>query len=204
MHGFRIPLYARLALLALPALAALAAPACAAAPALTPTLRLDKAAYDVGSGVLQIAFTFDNPGDSAVYLDCQIPPRAALSGGTLTLVFARNAPESEGARVGGRPPTDSAPAPAFDPDAYQPQRIAGRQTFQGQRRLDRVLGDPAARPAFSRLKVAMEYYPERTEGEGPLYAAERGQRALAPPRPVARKGKPPVPPKPVRIYKTVP
>jgi hypothetical protein len=195
MHGFRIALLAS-------ALCAAPAPGFAAAAA--PSLRLDKAVYDLGSGVLHIAFTFDNPGDSAVYLDCQIPPRASLSEGTLTLIFARNAAEAEGARVGGRPPTDSAPAPAFDPDAYQPQRIAGMQTFQGQRRLDRVLGDPAARPRFSRLKVAMEFYPERTEGEGPLYAVERGLRVAAPTHAVARKGKPPAPPKRVRIYKRDP
>jgi hypothetical protein len=129
------------------------APALAAAP----SLRIDQAAYDLHSGVLHLAFTFANPGDSAVYLDCQVPPRASLAGGVLTLTFARNAPEAEGARAGGRPPTDSAPAPAFDPEAYPPQRIAGGQTFQGQRRLDRVLGDAAARPEFSRIKVAMDF-----------------------------------------------
>jgi hypothetical protein len=186
-----IPLFAQL-VLTVPAYAGAAAP----------SLRLDQAVYDLRSGVLHIAFTFDNPGDSAVYLDCQIPPRASLAGGTLTLIFARNATDAEGVRVGGRPPTDSAPAPAFDPDAYQPQRIAGAQTFQGQRRLDRVLGDASARPKFSRLKVAMEFYPERTEGEGPLYAAERGLRVAAPAHAVARKGKPPAPPKPVRIFRT--
>src|SRR4051812_42338851 len=136
MRGFRTLLSALLASVFAPVLA----PVFAAAAA--PSLRLDQAVYDLGSGVLHIAFTFGNPGDSAVYLDCQVPPRATLADGTLTLIFARNAADADGARVGGRPPSDSAPAPAFDPEAYPPQRIAGGQTFQGQRRLDRVLGDP--------------------------------------------------------------
>lgn len=187
----------RLATLSLP-LGFLAA--AVAAPA--PSLRIDQAVYDAGSGVLQIAFTFANPGDSAAYLDCQLPPRASLSGSTLTLTFARAAGEAEGARAGGPAPTDSAPAAAFDPEAYPPQRIAGGQTYQGRRRLDRVLGDPAARPKFSAVRVAMDYYPERTEGEGPLYAADRGTRVSAPPHAVKRVGKPPAPPKPVRIFRT--
>lgn len=169
-----------------------------------PSLRVDRAVYDLGSGVLQLAFTFSNPGDSTAYLDCQVPPRASLSGGVLTLTFARGAAASEGALAGGPAPTDSAPAAAVDWDAYPPQRIAGGQTFQGQRRLDRVLGDARARPKFASVKVVMAYYPERTEGEGPLFAAERGQRVAAPPHAAVRKGKPPEPPKPVRIFKTEP
>lgn len=180
-------------------LTALLAAAAYAAPA--PSLRIDRAVYDAGSGVLQIAFTFSNPGDSAAYLDCQLPPRASLSGSTLTLAFARAATEAEGARAGGPAPTDSAPAAAYDPEAYPPQRVAGGQTYQGQRRLDRVLGDAAARPKFSALRVSMDYYPERAEGEGPLYAAERGKRVAAAPHAVKRVGKPPAPPKPVRIHR---
>lgn len=169
-----------------------------------PTLRIDKAAYDLGSGVLQIAFTFVNAGDSVAYLDCQMPPRASLAGGTLTLVFDRKAAGSEGAWAGGPAPTDSAPAAAVDPDAYPPQRIAERQTFQGQRRFDRVLGDASARPKFTSLRLVMAVYPERAEGEGTPYLVERGIRVAAPPHAVARQGKPPVPPKPVRIFKTEP
>lgn len=176
----------------------------AAAP--QPSLRIDKAAYDLGSGVLQIAFTFANPGDSVLFLDCQAPPRASLAGGTLTLVFDRKSTGSDGTWAGGPAPTDSAPAAAVDPDAYPPQRIAERQTFQGQRRFDRVLGDASgrARPKFTSLRVVMEVYPERAEGEGTPYVAERGLRVATAPHAVARQGKPPVPPKPVRIFKTEP
>lgn len=180
----------------------LAAAAAWAAPA--PSLRIDQAVYDLGGGVLQIAFTFANPGDSALYLDCQVPPRASLSGGALTLAFSRKASDAEGARAGGPAPTDSAPAAAVDPDAFPPQRIAPGQTFRGQRRLDRVLGETAARPRFTAVRVLMEYYPEKSEGEGPLFAADRGTRIAAAPHAVARKGRPPAPPKPVRIYKTEP
>ncbi len=204
-----------------------------AAPQHTPSLRIDAAAYDLGNGVLHIAFTFANPYDSVLYLDCQVPPRASLAGGTLTLTFARDAAASEGALAGGPAPSDSAPisaffssppgasppgappsaapahaaaasSPAADPEAFPPQRIAGGQTFQGQRRLDRVLGDASARPKFTSLRIVMGYYPEREEGEGPVFVVERGKRAAAAPHAVSRKGKPPAPPKPVRIFKTDP
>lgn len=177
----------------------------AAAPQHGPSLRIDAAAYDLGNGVLHIAFTFANPTDSVLYLDCQVPPRASLAGGTLTLTFARDAAASEGALAGGPAPGDSAPAaPAPDPESFPPQRIAGGQTFQGQRRLDRVLGDASARPKFTSLRIVMGYYPERAEGEGPAFVVERGKRVAAAPHAVSRKGKPPAPPKPVRIFKTEP
>lgn len=190
----------------------------AAAPPSAPTLRIDAADYDLGSGVLHIMFTFANPSDSVLYLDCQLPPRASLKGGVLTLTFARDAKESEGALAGGpapidsAPPVSSSPAPApgapapaaFDPDAFPPQRIAGGQTFQGQRRFDRVLGPSSARPKFASLRLVMGYYPERTEGEGPSFLVEKGRRVQASPHAVVRRGKPPAPPKPVRIFKTEP
>lgn len=194
-----------------------------------PSLRIDAAAYDLGNGVLHIAFTFANPTDSVLYLDCQVPPRASLAGGTLTLIFARAAAASEGALAGGPAPSDSAPAiptsatpaPAdtapsssapsasasasvVDPESFPPQRIAGGQTFQGQRRLDRVLGDASARPKFTNLRLVMGYYAERAEGEGPSFMVERGKRVAAAPHAVSRKGQPPAPPKPVRIFRTEP
>jgi len=168
----------------------------AAAPQHTPSLRIDAAAYDLGNGVLHIAFTFANPSDSVLYLDCQVPPRASLAGGTLTLIFAREAAASEGALAGGPAPGDS--------ESFPPQRIAGGQTFQGQRRLDRVLGNASARPKFTSLRLVMGYYPERAEGEGPSFVVERGKRIEASTHTVSRKGKPPAPPKPVRIFKTEP
>jgi hypothetical protein len=208
MRSFRLALLAGLA----PILAA-------AAPQRAPSLRIDAAAYDLGNGVLHIAFTFANPSDSVLYLDCQVPPRASLAGGTLTLIFARAAAASEGALAGGPAPSDSAPAVAapgspspvapaaaavVDLESFPPQRIAGGQTFQGQRRLDRVLGDASARPKFTSLRLVMGYYPERAEGEGPSFVVERGKRIAASPHTVSRKGKPPAPPKPVRIFKTEP
>jgi hypothetical protein len=185
----------------MPGLVSLALAAALAAPA--PSLRIDTAVYDLNSGVLQFAFTFANPSDSTLYLDCQLPPRAALQGDALILTFARGG-AAEGARAGGPAPTDSAPAAAVDPEAFPPQRIAGGQSFQGQRRLDRVLGDPNARPRFSSIKLKMDYYPERAEGEGPMYVAERAARAESAPHKAVRKGKPPAPPKVIRLRRPVP
>jgi hypothetical protein len=169
-----------------------------------PALRLDAAAYDLGSGVLQFAFTFSNPGDSAMYLDCELPPRAVLEGSTLILVFDRRAGAAEGVAAGGPVPPDSGAARAFDPKAYPPQRIGGGHTFRGQRRLDRILGESGPRPRFTRLRVAMAYFPERPLGEeGGPYRKEAGTMAEAV-HAVARKGRPPAPPKPVRIYRPEP
>lgn len=167
----------------------------------TPTLRLDTAIYDVAAGVLQFAFTFANPGDSTLYLDCQVPPRAALAGNTLSLTFSRAATDADGVSAGGPPPgaDGTAPAPAVRMDDFPPQRVSGGQSFQGQRRLDRVLGVWEARPKFTAVRLNIDYYPERAEGEGPMFVAERSARVTAPAHAVARRGKPPVPPKPVRI-----
>lgn len=169
--------------------------------AVTPTLRVDTAIYDVTTGVLQFAYTFVNPADSTLYLDCQLPPRAVLDGSTLTLTFSRAATDADGVLAGGPPPgaDGTGPAPAVRPEDFPPQRIAGGQSFQGQRRLDRVLGVWEARPKFASVRLKMDYYPERAEGEGPMFMAERSVRVTAPAHGVARRGKPPAPAKPVRI-----
>ena len=157
-----------------------------------PNLRIDTAVYDVNAGILQFAFTFTNPSDSVLYLDCQLPPRAVLEGSTLDLVFARAAGAS-GARAGGPVSGDSAGG-AVNPDDFPPQRVANGQSYQGQRKLDRVLGDWQARPKFASLRIRIDYYPERTEGEG-RFAVERALTIGAPAHAVFRKGKPPAPPK---------
>lgn len=167
----------------------------------TPTLRVDTAVYDVTAGVLQFAYTLANPADSTLYLDCQVPPRAVLEGSTLTLTFSRAATDADGVLAGGPPPgaDGTEPAPAVRPEDYPPQRIAGGQSFQGQRRLDRVLGVWEARPKFSSVRLKVDYYPERAEGEGPMFMAERSARVTTPAHGVTRKGKAPAPAKPVRI-----
>ena len=165
----------------------------AGAFAAAPALKIDTAVYDVNAGVLQFAFSFTNPLDSVLYLDCQLPPRAELAGGVLTLTFARSA--TGGAQAGGRAKPDSGEAPVTTADDYPPQRIAGGQGYQGQRKLDRVLGDYHARPNFAKLKIRIDYYPERAEGEGPMFLAERAATVIAGPHAVLRKGKAPPPPK---------
>ena len=159
-----------------------------------PNLRIDTVVYDVNAGILQFAITFTNPSDSVLYLDCQLPPRAVLEGNTLDLVFARAAGAS-GARAGGPVVSDTGGAAAsVNPDDFPPQRVANGQSFQGQRKLDRVLGDWQARPKFSSLRIRMDYYPERTEGEG-RFALERVMTTGTPAHAVVRKGKPPAAPK---------
>lgn len=152
-----------------------------------PTLRIDTAAYDVAPGVLQFAFTFANPTDSVLFLDCQIPPRAVLEGRTLILLFDRgtdqDAPET---RAGG-----PASGGAFDAADYPPQRIAGGQTFQGRRKLDRLMGETDSRPVFDKLRLEMAYYPERTEGEGDRFVAEKMGKAVTGAAKVAKRGKRP-------------
>ena len=219
--------------------------------AAAPTLKTDTAIYHLESGTLQYSFTFTNPTDSVVFLDCQIPPYAKLAGGVLTLTFDRNAvpaagasaaavpaasdsagPESGGSRTLAAPTeppssggggghgvsnsgTGRAPAgprsplgvlaggpvdgSAVNPEDFPHQRVAAHQTFQGQRRLDRVLGDWSARPVFAKVQLRMAVLPERTEGEGAPYVAERGVRVEAAPRNVARKGKAPAQVKPKRV-----
>lgn len=150
----------------------------------------DTAVYHLDQGVLQYIFTFANPTDSVLYLDCQVPPRAALLGDTLALTFARN-PLEPGETVAGGP-VDGGPA---NPRDFPPQRVAGGQTFQGSRKLDRVLGDADSRPRFSILLLLMDHYPERAEGEGDPFLAERPMRVSAALK-VTRKGKVPPPKKP--------
>ena len=84
---------------------------------------------------------------------------------------------------------------AVNPDDFPPQRVGPHQAFQGQRKLDRVLGDAHARPAFAKVQLRMAWYPERAEGEGSQYLIERKSTASAPARSVLRKGKAPPPPK---------
>jgi hypothetical protein len=84
---------------------------------------------------------------------------------------------------------------AVNPEDFPPQRVAAHQTFQGQRRLDRVLGDWNARPAFTKVRLSMAVLPERAEGDGAPYVVERAVRLAAAPKNVVRKGKAPLPPK---------
>lgn len=176
-----------------------------------PNLKTDTAIYHLEGGALQYAFTFVNPTDSVIFLDCQVPPFATLSGNSLILTFDRTAfttvaasaavaaapgePSPSSARgrgvvAGG--PLDGGPV---DPDDFPPQRVGPHQAFQGQRKLDRLLGDPHARPAFAKVQLRMAWYPERAEGEGAHYLVERKSLASAPAGKVIRKGKAPPPPK---------
>ncbi|HKP95365.1 MAG TPA: hypothetical protein VJ385_06375, partial [Fibrobacteria bacterium] len=141
-----------------------------------PTLKADTAVYNPDRGVLQYAFTFVNPSDSVLYLDCQVPPRATLSGSTLVLDLDRTAMQA-----------DASPFP--------PQRIGGNQTFQGQRRLDRVFGDSQSRPEFTSLQLRMAFYPERDSGEGESFVTARRRLAVSRNIAVARRGKAPVAPR---------
>ncbi|MEO6097511.1 MAG: hypothetical protein ABIW76_18405 [Fibrobacteria bacterium] len=232
-------------------LSAQASPAIAMGAATSmPTLKTDTAIYHMEPGTLQYAFTFTNPTDSVVFLDCQIPPYAHLAGGVLTLTFDRGAfptaatapaaPEVPAAAdsvasvasasgasgaspsvVGGGgpevPTTGSGRAPvparspqgvmaggpvdggAVNPNDFPPQRVAAHQTFRGQRRLDRVLGDWNARPVFAKVQLRMAVLPERDEGDGAPYVLERARRVEAAPKNVVRNGKPPMARKVKRI-----
>lgn len=177
----------------------------------SPSLKTDTAIYHLDGGTLQYAFTFVNPTDSVVFLDCQVPPFARLSGNTLMLDFDRTAFAAAPAApaASGEASPSSGPAPvgagvlaggpldggAVNPDDFPPQRVGPHQAFQGQRKLDRVLGDPHARPAFAKVQLRMAWYPERAEGEGVHYLVDRKSAVSAPARNVARKGKAPPPPK---------
>jgi hypothetical protein len=162
-----------------------AAPAAAAA---TPVLKVTQAVYRADQNVLEFAFTVDNPADSVVYVDCQGQPQASLGGKELTLRFAAR---------------DSAEA-----DTARPQRVGARQTYRGHRRIFGLGPDatggpahPADPAAAARLRVEMAAYPERLEGEGEAWLRDRALRLSAPASPLARKGKRPPPPKPVRVVK---
>jgi hypothetical protein len=169
-------------------LLSLTAAASAAADAV-PVLTVDKAVYSLETGVLQYAFTFANPSDSVLFLDCQVPPRASLQGNTLLLDFDRSA----------MPAADSG-SKAADAADFPPQRVGRRQTFQGQRRLDRLLGTSAARPAFPTLQLRMAYYPERDSGDGEAYLIDRQRQVVSKPQIVSRRGKVP-PPNPPRVLR---
>jgi hypothetical protein len=181
----------------------------------SPNLKTDIALYHLDGGTLQYAFTFVNPTDSVVFLDCQVPPFARLSGNTLILSFDRTAFMAAADTSGKAPPASSSSSSsstsagggqgvlaggpldggAVNPDDFPPQRVGPHQAFQGQRKLDRVLGDPHARPAFAQVQLHMAWYPERPEGEGAPYLVERKSAVAAPAKAVARKGKAPPPPK---------
>jgi hypothetical protein len=155
-------------------------PGVAAAPA----LKADTAVYDLETGILQYAFVFANPSDTTLYLDCQVPPKMTLEKNVLTLEFDRAAIPDQ--------PTGKA-----DPEAYPPQRVGANQTFRGQRKLDRILGDYLSRPKFASLRLRMAYYPERDSGEGAPFVQESRKQAEARAINVIRRGK--VPPPPPRI-----
>ena len=164
----------------------------------SPTLRADTAIYHLDKGVLQYAFVFVNPSDTVLYLDCQVPPKSTLSGNTLVLTFDRTSaldgPDSAGAK-----PRATAGGPVeggvVDPKDFPPQRIGPRQTFQGQRKLDRVLGDYHDRPQFAKVQLRMTYYPESGIGKEGRFSADNERRATAKPITVAQRGKAPAPPK---------
>lgn len=142
-----------------------------------PALRADTAIYHMDRGVLQFAFTFANASDSSLFLDCQVPPKAALSGHTLILEFDRRTADSGAV------------------SAYPPQRVGGNQTFQGQRRLDGLFGDSQSRPLFTRLQLRMAFYPEGALGQGKAFDTARGMQVESRPIPVLRKGRALPPPK---------
>ena len=153
-----------------------------------PVLKVGQAVYRADQNVLEFAFTVDNPTDSVVYVDCQGQPQASLRGKDLSLRFAAR---------------DSAEA-----DSIRPQRVGARQTYRGHRRIHGLGPDAAGGPAHpadpaaaARLQVEMAAYPERQEGEGEAWLRDRALRLSAPPVPLARKGKRPPPPKPVRVVK---
>jgi hypothetical protein len=161
----------------------------------SPSLKTDTAIYHMDGGTLQYAFTFVNPTDSVVFLDCQVPPFATLSGNTLMLDFDRTAFTATPSTAAGVPAGGPLDGRVVNPDDFPPQRVGPHQAFQGQRKLDRVLGDPHARPAFAQVRLRMAWYPERAEGEGAPYLVDRKSAVAAPAGKVARKGKAPPPPK---------
>lgn len=168
----------------------LSAPAAipAASASGTPVLEISRAVYRADQNVLEFAFTVANPSDSVVYVDCQGQPQASLRGKDLALLFAAR---------------DSA-----DADTARPQRVGARQTFRGHRRIFGLGPDASGGPAHpadpaaaARLRVEMAAYPERQEGEGEAWLRDRASRLAAPAAPLARKGKRPPPPEPMRAVK---
>lgn len=157
-----------------------------AVPSAAPILKVGKAEYRLDQNVLEFSFTVTNPGDTAIYLDCQGQPAASRQGKALLLAFAS---EEAGA------------------DSARPQRIGARQGYQGHRRIyglgpDATGAAHAADPAgATTLKVEMAAYPERSEGEGLPWVREQAVVVSAKPSPLSRKGKRPPPPKPERIIK---
>lgn len=179
-------------------------PAAAGEGVPSPSLRVDKVIYNVEAGVLQYVFTFANPSDSVLFLDCQVPPRASLSGSTLVLDFDRKAlpapgaADSAAAQPGGAMAGGPTAGGSVDAKDFPPQRVGARQTFQGSRRLDRVLGGYQARPEFKSLQLRMAYYPERESGDGEPFVAEAQRRIAGLAVTVVRKGNASAPPKVIR------
>lgn len=166
-----------------PSMAARAAsPSASSADMPLPTLKLESALYKLDHGVLEFSFTLTNPGDSVIYLDCQVPPKFSLNGKNLIVTLDRRSLDDKA-----------------DMSAYPPQRIGAHQTYQGQRRFDHILGEAQLRPDFSTLRLETVYFPERSEGEGKPFVKERAVSIMAPSVPVPRRGKPPSRPVKTRI-----
>lgn len=154
-------------------------------------LKITQAVYRANQNVLEFSFTVDNPSDSVVFVDCQGQGEATRRGPSLLLSFAAN--------------------DAADADSARPQRIGARQGYQGHRRIFGLgpdhLGNPA-RPSdpirAAKLTVEMAVYPERLEGEGPAWVLERGTRVSAKPASLAKQGKRPAAPKPVKVLTPAP
>jgi hypothetical protein len=154
----------------------------------SPSLKAEAAVYKMEYGVLDFSFTFTNPTDSVLFLDCQVPPKFKLAGKTLSLTLDRKPAATP----------DSSASQGFE--AFPPQRVGAHQTFQGQRRFDRIPGATDARPDFSALELRMAVYPERGEGEGDPFVVEKETILIAKPAAVTRRGKKAPPPTKTRIH----
>jgi hypothetical protein len=148
------------------------------------TLNIASAVYKLEPGILEFSFTFVNPTDSVVFLDCLVPPKFIQEGKNLVLTLDR---------------TSGPGGTSENMDAFLPQRIGPHQTFQGTRRFDHILGEATLRPNFSTVQLAIVYYPERNEGEGVPFLVERASRVQSKKHSAIRLGKVPLPPKKVKI-----
>jgi hypothetical protein len=166
----------------------LAAGAAVSGGAPAPALKIEKAVYQLDPGVVQVAFEFDNPTDSVLYLDCQGRPRAAGKGGALSLSFGNVADTL----------AEAAEAPA---------RVGPRQVFKAARKLyaktpgresPAIELDPTG---FAKLRLEIAYYPERGEGEGSPWLKERAAFVVSKPVVMEKRGKRP-PPLPVTKTRT--
>lgn len=142
-----------------------------------PVLKVEQAVYRLDQNVLEMAFTFHNPTDSVLFLDCEVQPTPTRMGSILRLDFTR--------------------AGLLNPDSARPQRIGARQGYRGHRRVwglgpdtsgASLPGDPAG---ATTVAVEMAAYPERSEGEGTPWVLEKGFKAAAEPVPLKKTGKRP-------------